>query len=97
MEKYDIVVIGGGPAGITLSKILGKKFKMAVIRPEDHSMIYCAMPYAIEGLMPAEKTFKKDELVINSGAELIRAKAEKVDFSKKKSYFPTEKPCCMKN
>jgi NADPH-dependent 2,4-dienoyl-CoA reductase/sulfur reductase-like enzyme len=50
MEKYEIVVIGGGPAGVSLAKVLGKTSKMAIIRPEDYSMIYCALPYAIEGL-----------------------------------------------
>ena len=44
LERYELVVIGGGPVGITLAKKLGGKFKMAVIRPEDHSMIYCVMP-----------------------------------------------------
>ena len=35
-------------------------------------MIYCVMPYVIEGLIPIEKTLKKDELVTDSGAALIR-------------------------
>jgi NADPH-dependent 2,4-dienoyl-CoA reductase/sulfur reductase-like enzyme len=83
MRKYEIIVIGGGPAGITLSKMLGKKFKMAVIRPEDHSMIYCALPYAIEGLITNEKTFKEDSLVLDAGAQLIRSKVNNVDFDKK--------------
>lgn len=82
-QAYEVLVIGGGPAGITLSKRLGRKFRMGVIRPEPKSMIYCAMPYAIEGLMPAEKTKKKDELVTGSGAELIRDTAEELDFDNK--------------
>ncbi|MFO7849949.1 MAG: FAD-dependent oxidoreductase, partial [Spirochaetia bacterium] len=56
---------------------------MAVIRPEDHSMIYCAMPYAIEGLLETEKTLKKDELVTDTGAELIRDTVVSVDFEEK--------------
>ena len=87
MSKYDVVVIGGGPAGITLSKMLGKKFRMAVIRPEDHGMIYCAMPYAIEGLIGVEKVLKKDNLVTDSGAELLRNKVAKADFGKKKLHL----------
>jgi flavin-dependent dehydrogenase len=58
-QKYDLVVVGGGPAGITLAKRLGKKYKMAIIRPEDYSMIYCAMPYVIEDLIDKKKVFKK--------------------------------------
>jgi NADH oxidase (H2O2-forming) len=84
MKKFEIVVIGGGPAAITLAKMLGSKKKMAVIRPEDYSMIYCAMPYVIEGLIGMEKTLKKDELVTGSGAELIRSTVTKIDFTRKK-------------
>jgi NADPH-dependent 2,4-dienoyl-CoA reductase/sulfur reductase-like enzyme len=83
MEKFDIAVIGGGPAGITLAKMLGGRSRVAVIRPEDHSMIYCAMPYAIEGLIEEGKTLKKDSLVTDAGAELIRTSVTGVDFNGK--------------
>lgn len=83
MERYDIAVIGGGPAGITLAKMLGGRSRVAVIRPEDHSMIYCAMPYAIEGLIEEGKTLKKDSLVTDAGAELIRTSVTGVDFDGK--------------
>ncbi len=79
MRDYELIVIGGGPAGITLAKRLGSRFKMAVIRPEEYSMIYCAFPYVIEGTIDIEKTFKSDEHVTDSGAKLIRAEVLKVD------------------
>lgn len=47
MKNYNILVIGGGPAAISLVKTIKGVRQVAVIRPEDHSMIYCAMPYAI--------------------------------------------------
>ncbi len=87
MEKFEIVVIGGGPSGVTLAKILGQTFKMAVIRPEDNSMIYCAMPYVIEGLIDNEKTFKSDSLVTDAGVKLIRNKVKKIDFERKSLKF----------
>ncbi len=83
MKKFDILVIGGGPAGITLAKNLASTRKMGILRPEDHSMIYCAMPYAIEGLMSVDKTLKSDNLVTDTGAELIRDRAITVDFANK--------------
>jgi len=84
MKNYELIVVGGGPAGITLAKMLGNKKKMAVIRPEDHSMIYCAMPYVIEGLITIEKTLKKDELVTDAGADLIRDTVTEIDFTNKR-------------
>lgn len=82
-NPYDILVIGGGPVAITLAKRLGKKVKMAVIRPEDYSMIYCAMPYVIENLIEENKCFKKDDLVTESGAALIRGTVRSVNFDNK--------------
>lgn len=79
-SHYEILIIGGGPAAITLCKELSGERKAAVIRPEEHSMIYCAMPYAIEGLLPPEKTLKADSLVTETGAELIRDTVLAVDF-----------------
>lgn len=80
---FDLLVIGGGPAAITMAKNLGGELNMAIIRPEDHSMIYCAMPYAIEGLLEPSKTLKKDSIVTETGAELIRDTVTSVDFEGK--------------
>lgn len=82
-KSFDVLIIGGGPAAITIVKTLAGKKKAAVIRPEKHSMIYCAMPYVIEKILPMEKTFKKDELVTGTGAELIRDTVTRVDFGSK--------------
>ncbi len=83
MNKFDILVIGGGPAAITIAKNIQDKMKVGIIRPEDHSMIYCAMPYAIEGLLPFEKTLKNDAIVTDAKAELIRDKVVAVNFAAK--------------
>jgi len=83
MESYDVLTIGGGPAGITIAKILGSELKVGIVRPEEHSMVYCAMPYVIENIISKEKTLKKDELVTGSGAELIRGTVTQVSFDDK--------------
>lgn len=82
MNKHEVIVIGGGPAGITLAKMLGKR--AAIIRPEKASMIYCALPYAIEGIITHGDTLKSDELVTGPGAALIRDTVVSVDFDGKK-------------
>ena len=83
MNKYDLLIIGGGPAGITLTKNIKNKRDIGIMRPEDHSMIYCAMPYVIEDLLPYEKTLKTDEIVTDTGADLIRDLAVEIDFENK--------------
>ncbi len=83
MNKFDLLIIGGGPAAITIVKNIQGKMRVGIIRPEDHSMIYCAMPYAIEGLLALEKTLKSDSIVTDAKAELIRDTAVNVDFDKK--------------
>lgn len=85
-EAKDIIVIGGGPAGITFSRKLHKlkpDAQVTVFRPEAHSMVYCAIPYAIEGLFDPAKVYKRDELVTDAGAELIRRAIAAVDFDAK--------------
>ncbi|MCW8892982.1 MAG: FAD-dependent oxidoreductase, partial [Deltaproteobacteria bacterium] len=83
VKNYDVLTIGGGPAAITIAKILGQKKTVGVIRPENFSMIYCAMPYAIEDIVSLEKTFKQDSLVTDAGADLIRDKVVSVNFDEK--------------
>ena len=83
MKTYDVLTIGGGPAGITMAKVLGKRMSVGIIRPEDHSLVYCAMPYVIENKVPLEKTLKSDSLVTDSGADLIRGSVTQVNFADK--------------
>lgn len=85
--KTDVLIIGGGPAGITFCRKL-KKLKpqtsIIMLRPEKHSMVYCAIPYALENLFDYRKTFKRDELVTDTGAILVRRAAKKVDLRAKR-------------
>lgn len=86
MKTRSVVVIGGGPAAITFSRTLKKlkpEAQITMFRPEAHSMVYCAIPYAIEGLFEPSKVFKPDELVTDIGVDLIRRKVESVDFKNK--------------
>lgn len=86
MQERQTVIIGGGPAGITFARKL-KKLKpnadVTMFRPEAHSMVYCAIPYAIEGLFDPTKVFKRDELVTDVGVDLIRRSVASVDFGRR--------------
>ena len=88
MERHaDVLIIGGGPAGIQFAsrlKKLAPEKKVVMLRPEPHSMVYCAIPYAIEGLFDIKKTFKRDEIVTDLGVELVRHAAVSVDLKKRR-------------
>jgi len=82
MRKTDILIIGGGPAGIQASRMIKTErpeWDVTVLRPESYSMVYCAIPYALEGLISADKTFKKDDLLTEVGVNLLRLKAVHVN------------------
>lgn len=81
-KMTDVLIIGGGPAGIQASRMLKMErpdWDVTVLRPEPYSMVYCAIPYALEGLFSADKTFKKDDLLTEVGANLLRLKATGVN------------------
>jgi NADPH-dependent 2,4-dienoyl-CoA reductase/sulfur reductase-like enzyme len=87
VNKSEILVIGGGPAGITFSakvKKLNPDRSITLLRSEEHSMVYCAIPYAIEGLFQPEKVFKRDALVTDIGVRLVKRKVVSVDLHAKR-------------
>ena len=86
MKKSDVLILGGGPAGITFARTV-KKLKpetsITMLRPEAYSMVYCAIPYAIEGLFEPSKVFKRDNLVTDVGVDLVQRAAVQVDLNNK--------------
>ena len=81
-RETDVLVIGGGPAGITFSRVvknLDPTVRVTMFRPENHSVVYCAIPYAIEGVIAPGKVLKGDEMVVETGTELVRKKIVAVD------------------
>lgn len=88
MQRSDILIIGGGPAGITFAANVMKMkpgTSITMLRPEEHSMVYCAIPYAIEGLFDPKKVFKRDALVTDIGVHLVRRRAVSVDLAAKRA------------
>lgn len=83
----NVLVLGGGPAGIQGSRMLKARhpeWTVTMLRPEPASMIYCAIPYALEGLIPRERTLKSDAIVSDAGVELIRDHAQSCDLHDKR-------------
>jgi len=84
--KTDVLVVGGGPAGIQGSRSIKMQrpdLDVVVLRPEPFSVIYCAIPYALENLFEPEKIRKRDELVTEPGSRLVKETVVEADLDAK--------------
>ena len=75
MKKYNFIVIGGGPGGITcarFAKSLKPDWKVALVRKQEKSVIPCAMPYALDETIKIEDYIKSDKkLLIDMNIDLF--------------------------
>lgn len=82
MRTYDVLIIGGGPAGRTIVHALHAKhapMTVAVVKDEPINVNRCAVPYGISGIKPIEKYQIPNKLVTDFGADLIIDKAAQID------------------
>jgi len=89
MEKRDVVIIGGGPAGRVIVHSLhaqkaGKS--VALIKNEEINVNRCAIPYGIPDEKPIEKFVVSNKLVTDFGADLIVDEVVKIDSSRREVY-----------
>lgn len=74
MQKYDVIIIGGGAAGVTCVISAHNTYpdkSIALIRKEKIALIPCGIPYIVHSLNSVEEDILPDELITKTGADLI--------------------------
>jgi NADH oxidase (H2O2-forming) len=86
MEKRDVIIVGGGPAGRTIVHMLhqsGQGLSVTLIKDEKINVNRCAVPYGIPDQTPLEKFQIPNALVTDFGAELVVDRVTAIDTEKK--------------
>ena len=86
MNKTDILVIGGGPAGVVAAVTAQKSHpskKVTLIRKEEKGVIPCGIPYIFRRLGSVDENVMPDKSLLDNGIELVIAEAAGFDSEKK--------------
>ena len=72
--KYDIIIIGGGPAGVLAGKAakqVNSELKICLIKKDKGIPIRCSEPYVLGGYSELKNIVASDEMITGSGVDLV--------------------------
>lgn len=85
--KYDVLVVGGGPAGIvtalTARKAYGPELTIGLMRREAPTLVPCGIPYMFGTLDAAAKNVMADKPLEAAGVEILNDEATTLDLESK--------------
>ena len=84
--EYDIIIIGGGPAGILAGKAAKQanpELKICLIKKDEGIPIRCSEPYVIGGYSALKEIVASDEMITGSGIDLVIDEVTQVSPDKK--------------
>ena len=87
MKKTDILIIGGGPAGLITAVTARKNNpnkKITLVRETEKCVVPCGLPYIFNRLEAVEKDLMPDKAYKANKIDLIIGKAMKIETDNKK-------------
>lgn len=86
MKKYDVIIVGAGPAGI-ITGVTAKKENLEksilIIKEEDKGLVPCGIPYVFHALDSIEKNIMGPKPFVDLGGEVITDPVINVDVKSK--------------
>ncbi len=82
MKYYDVIVLGGGPAGITAATTARRHYpkkRILLIRSVEKSLIPCGIPYMFGLLEDPAQNINPDSILHSRGIEIKIDKAVKIE------------------
>lgn len=87
MEKFDVIIIGAGPAGIVTGMIAKKQFpdkSILMIRENEKGLVPCGIPYVFHDLNSVSQNAMGPKGFIDLGGKVITDPVIDVDIKQKK-------------
>jgi NADH oxidase (H2O2-forming) len=86
-NRYDVVIIGGGPAGLSLGISVRKHYKgksVLLIREEEKNMVPCGIPYTFFELPSVDKNISEPKAFFKEGGKMVVDKVLDINRQEKK-------------
>ncbi len=86
MKKYDVIIIGSGPAGIITGVTAKKQFpdkSILMLKEEEKGLVPCGIPYIFHKLGDVDKNVMGPKPFVDLGGEVITEKVVEVNAEEK--------------